>query len=270
MDYLYPKNKHQVHFYYSNLISDTTFARYSSWEYFKLIPETRPIINPPQVKTVYIEVPGYNGKLDFSDANAGRPHYGQRSGSLNFIWSGEAPLNMSYSANLRKDLEICLRGVFNGRMFNVVLDDDPRYFYRGRVQFNNIEVDNSGDGGNKVILDYNFNPYKYNINCMTNPNKPIEVVNKSSTIDAFYSKYLDSETVSINIPMRVAQSTLYIYTTGGDLVYNFGTPSKVAYNNYQELLPGLTKVSKPLYVGMNTLTISGTGNVIVNYIEGRL
>jgi hypothetical protein len=105
---------------------------------------------------------------------------------------------------------------------------------------------------------------------MTNPLKPIDVVSKDTTAAAFYSKYLQSETVNITIPIHVAPATFYIYTTGDNMRYNFSVPTKVAYSGFQDLMPGLTKSPKPLYVGVNTLTIAGTGNVLVNYIEGRL
>ena len=83
---------------------------------------------------------------------------------MEFIWSGEAVDGEKSWTNLVKTM----RRDFNGKMMNIVLDGDPYYFYRGRVQFSGVEVSTSGDG-NKVKLDYNLMPYKYNREYMTNP-----------------------------------------------------------------------------------------------------
>ena len=269
MDYQYPKKDHQIHFYYVNLKSDTRQERVSTWDTFHLIPASRPIINPPQVKTTYIEVPGFNGKLDFSDVNAGRAYMGPRTGSLEFAWSGEMPKPWNYGNTPRKNLELYLRHIFNGKLFNMVLEDDPYYFYRGRIQFGSIDVDGKG-AGTKVTLDYNLHPINYNTKHMSNPLTPLDVGEPSIASTAYYSKYLNDETVTIPIKIHVVPATLYIYTTGTNVYYNFESNGIVAFDSYQLLNVGVNRIKKLMPVGRVSLTIRGTGNVIVNYIEGRL
>ena len=269
MNYVYPKKDHQIHFYFVDEKLTTDLREVRSWDTFRLIPNNRPIINPPQAKTTYIEVPGFNGKLDFSDVVAGRAYMDQRTGSLEFTWSGELPKPWPYGRTALQNLELSLREIFNGRLFNIVLDDDPYYFYRGRVQLDSISVDASGSG-TSVSLAYTLQPFKYKIQNMTNPRTPISVVAPDVAGSAYYSKSLSAETVQVPIKIHVVPALLYIYTTGSNVYFGTNTINNVVVSPVQLLKTGLNKIKKPLPVGDSILTMNGTGTVIVNYVEGRL
>ena len=62
-----------------------TIGDKNTWDDWHLIPTTRPLFNPPTVKTNIIDIPGGDGVLDLTTALAGRPTYNNRTGSWTFI-----------------------------------------------------------------------------------------------------------------------------------------------------------------------------------------
>jgi hypothetical protein len=65
--------------YHSIIVSGRDL--YREWG---LIPTSRPVINPPEVKTTYVDLPASDGGLDYTDIMLGRPPYGYRKGSWEF------------------------------------------------------------------------------------------------------------------------------------------------------------------------------------------
>lgn len=75
-----------------------TFGTKNTWDDWHLIPKTRPLFNPPPVKTKFVEVPGGDGSLDLSVALTGRPMYGNRTGSFEFyVENGHKNWSVLYS-----------------------------------------------------------------------------------------------------------------------------------------------------------------------------
>ena len=58
----------------------------NTWDDWYLIPSSRPVFNPPSVKTQYIDIPGANGQIDLTESLTGYPVYKNREGSWNFMW----------------------------------------------------------------------------------------------------------------------------------------------------------------------------------------
>lgn len=107
----------------------------NTWYDWHLVPTARPVINPPTIRTQYIEVPGYNGYLDFSDALSSNKK-GPREGSISFFV-------MNDYGNWYDRFETIMNYV-HGKQLNVVLNDDETKFYHGRWQVS--EWINSTDG----------------------------------------------------------------------------------------------------------------------------
>ena len=55
---------------------------YETWE---MIPTSRLHVVPPEVKTTYVDLPGANGGLDYTELLTGGPTFGYRKGSWEFM-----------------------------------------------------------------------------------------------------------------------------------------------------------------------------------------
>lgn len=131
----------------------------NTWDDWHLVPTSRPVFQQGGVKTNYVDIPGSNGQIDLSTVLTGRPVYKNREGSIEFIvmngyrasWAG----GFSKFANW-----------LHGQELRVVLDDDPSYFYEGRLSLKDWKSNNNGTWSN-ITIEYNLRPYKYGIHLST-------------------------------------------------------------------------------------------------------
>jgi len=127
----------------------------NTWDDWHLIPTSRPVFNPPAVKTVYIDIPGANGKLDLTEALTGYPLYDNREGSFEFIVANG--YRASWIGGYQK-----FANWLHGKDLRCVLDDDPSYYYEGRFSIDNWTSNNNGTWSN-VTFKYSVKPYKYSM-----------------------------------------------------------------------------------------------------------
>jgi len=117
-----------------------------------MIPTSRPLVNPPDVKTTYLDNPGGNGSLDYTDSLTGTVLYGQRTGSWEFWLKPEAEWANVYSS---------LLNYLHGMRHTIILEDDPGYMYVGRLTINAWKSDQHNS---LLTLDYNLDPFKMTAN----------------------------------------------------------------------------------------------------------
>ena len=117
-----------------------------------MIPTSRPLVNPPEVKTTYLDNPGGNGSLDYTDSLTGTVLYGQRTGSWEFWLKPEAEWANVYSS---------LLNYLHGIKHTVILEDDPGFIYAGRLTVNAWKSDQHNS---LLTLDYNLDPFKMTAN----------------------------------------------------------------------------------------------------------
>lgn len=129
-----------------------TFGTKNTWDDWHLIPTSRPLFNPPSVKTNLIEIPGGDGALDLTTALAGRPLYKNRTGSLEFYVDN----NFLDWTVLYSEIMVYL----HGQKMRAVLEDDPSYYYEGRFAINAWK---SNKERSSLVIDYDVNPYKKDI-----------------------------------------------------------------------------------------------------------
>ena len=111
---------------------------------------SRPVINPPTKKTVFVDIPGANGRLDLSEVVSGGPVYNNRTGSIEFmVQNGFKPWSEMFST---------VMNALHGKYMTVVLDDDPEWSYRGLIT---VSKWNTGDHYSTITIDYDLEPYKY-------------------------------------------------------------------------------------------------------------
>lgn len=127
-----------------------TFGGMNTWTTWHMAPKSRPFVVAPQVKTEYVDVPGADGSLDYTEVLTGKPRYANRTGQWDFIIdNGYLDWHVVYSDILMK---------LHGKYFEkIILEDDPNYYWSGRLTV-------MGSFGNRdyssVTIQYNLYPYK--------------------------------------------------------------------------------------------------------------
>ena len=116
-------------------------------------------ISDPEMETNYIDVPYRNGLIDASTALTGRPVYKKRK--LSFNLGGKRP-RLSWDAVISR-----LRNNIHGRTCQLTLDNDPNYYWRGRVYLQ--DFDRFRGLGTFTLNVPDAEPYKYNKYSSTDP-----------------------------------------------------------------------------------------------------
>lgn len=134
----------------------------NTWTDWGLIPATRPLVNMPEVKTNYLEIPGMNGSYDLTDKLHNYPTYGQRSGSWEFNIAHD---RVSELFGVPEDhaWHVVYENIANylhGQGLRCILEDDPWYYYDGRFSINAFK---SSKVYSTITIDYTLEPYKWSI-----------------------------------------------------------------------------------------------------------
>lgn len=121
----------------------------NTWDDWHLIPSSRPVFNPPKVKTQYVDIPGGNGQLDLTEILTGYPLYENRTGSIEFyVENGHAEWDDLYSQ---------IMNYLHGKHMTACLEDDPGFVYEGRFAVNSWKSDK---WWSTITIDYDVYPYK--------------------------------------------------------------------------------------------------------------
>ena len=127
----------------------------NTWDDWRLLPSSRPVVAPPEPVTNYVEVPGRNGALDYSDL-LGSIVYKNRTGSWDFIVVNEE--RSGYRPADWASRYQTIANFLHGKYVTVSLEDDSTYEYRGRVW---IASWNPGEHWSTITFNYIFDPFKY-------------------------------------------------------------------------------------------------------------
>lgn len=126
-----------------------TFGDKNTWDDWHLIPSSRPLFLPPDVKTNYVDIPGTDGHADITEALTGEVLYKNRQGSIEF-----------YVANGYQEWEYLYSEIMNylhGQKMRAYLEDDPGFYYEGRFSVSKWE---SNKYRSTIVIEYNVAPYK--------------------------------------------------------------------------------------------------------------
>lgn len=121
-----------------------------------LVPLSRPVIAPPKQKLQTINIPGANGVLDLSNSLTHYPVFENRTGNIKFAVLNDKPGHdwLTVYTKIMKFLQ--------GNNVKMILEDDPKYFYEGRVYVD--EWDSKNDGTwSEISLGYDLQPYRRSI-----------------------------------------------------------------------------------------------------------
>lgn len=232
-----------------------TFGDKNTWDDWHLIPATRPVFNPPEIKTHYVDIPGANGQIDLTESLTGYPLCENRTGSIEF-----------YVANGYEDWAVLYSKIMNylhGKRMRATLEDDRYFYYEGRFEVNKWTSDK---WWSKITIDYDVYPYK------KEPNTSIEPwlwdpFDFEQGIIRDYNALVVDGTLELEILGREEYVVPKITVDSDD---GSGMTVKVGSITY-ELSDGVN-VNPNIVVGETnvTLTFTGNGTVSVNYQGGSL
>lgn len=229
-----------------------TIGGKNTWDDWHLIPTSRPLVNPPSIKTSLIEIPGGDGVLNLTNVLAGRPTFKNRTGSWTFVvqngFMDWATLYSEIMAHL------------HGQTLRAVLEDDPAYYYEGIFSVNQWKSDKDYS---QIVIDYNVDPYKRKI--ISNGQDWLwDTFNFETGVIRDYSdlEVIDSLDVIIWNDMMVNTLTIWCSVSGIQVIYE---------DNAYTLESGVNDISQIiLRKGENTLRFRGQGTVTIESTGGTL
>lgn len=214
----------------------TTFGGVHSNRDLRLIQQ-QVDVQPAPPKLNIIDIPGADGSVDLTEQPAGRVVYQDREIEWTFaLYPGD-------DWHTRHRL---VAGALNGRRCRITLDDDPAYYYDGRLSVAKYNKDNQL---RQITVKATCRPYKLKQQA-TVVNTALTTSNKTITLTNDRKRVVPTITTT-------AETTL---TWGG---------------NTYTLAAGVTTklLDIELQEGENLLqakTTSGTGSLRITYQEGAL
>lgn len=208
------------------------FGNYHSYYEWGLILSEKEI-GSPEPKTNYIEVEGSDAVLDYTEY-FGDVKYKNRPLSFKFTKMNVIPDGFLALYSLVQD-------AIQGRKVQIILDDDPAYYYIGRVKINEWK---SNKRIGEIVIECDCEPYKYKV--------AETVVTKAVTGSATITLTNSRKKV---VPLITTSSEMTISFNGYTGTFSAGTFT----------IPELELVE-----GNNTVNVTGTGNISFVYREGRL
>lgn len=128
------------------------FGEKNTWDDWHLIPVSRPVILPPNVKTNYVDIPGADGHSDLTEALTGSVLYKTRTGSLEFYVDNDYREFIEW-----EHLYSEIMDYLHGKQMKLILEDDPNFYYDGRF---NVNTWKSEKDYSRIVIDYDVYPYK--------------------------------------------------------------------------------------------------------------
>lgn len=229
------------------------FKRKHTWRDWGLVPTSRPVFNPPSVKTIYVDIPGADGKLDLTEDLNGCVNYENRTGSFEF-----------YVANTKKWIAVYseIMSYLHGKKLEAVLDDDINYKYVGRFFVNNWK---SGEYNSVITIDYDVEPYKIELSSSLEPWE-WDSFNFETGVIREYKEVPINGTLDFMIPgtQKRTVPTIIADVVSGTMTVEFEGVSYQIKNGENRIVQMLIKE------GENHLVFKGKGTISVDYRGGML
>lgn len=246
-----------------------------TWEDWGLVPSSRPVVNPPSVKTNTIEIPGANGVIDLSEIPLGFPTYNNTTGSWDFnVAHDKTGLEWDQTYSL-------IKSYIHGKRRKVVLTDDKSYYYEGRLSVNQFKSDRYFS---KITINYDLHPFKWMIWTTTEDWlwDPFDFVYGEIAQDVFKGIVVDSDSYS-GLKTWSSNEIGDVPVTPTFMVESFdGNPISIAVHNlnygsaqYFDLEDGVTRnplimLACPDPTDRTRLMFKGHGKVSIDFRPGRL
>lgn len=237
------------------MMKGVLFGDKHSYRDWGLVLASRPKISPPTPKTVYIDIPSANGKIDLTESLTGDVSYDNRIIFLEFsIVQDRSEWSRMYSEIL---------DYMQGKKIEIVLDEDSYFYYIGRVTVGEWEAEKASS---LLTIEVDAEPFK---------------LEKIGSLEDWEWDDFDFEIGIIREykDIRVEGSREFIIEGRRKPVIptfiaapDSGSTLSVAYNNIEYVLP--TGTSRILNIviasGTHTLKFYGFGTISIDYRGGGL
>lgn len=212
-------------------------------------------IAPPAIKWLTEDIPGGNGKLNYTKALSGRVNYNTRLIHIELFV--KEPMK-AWDAVYSKMLD-----ALHGQHMHIIFDSDLNYYWDGWTYINELQ---SQKKMGIMVIEAEVDPYKYELHSSLEDWKWDEL-NFEDGIIRDYKNLTVNGALTLVIPgrrMEVVPTFIAsnIGQNGLHLSYNGETYHLTAGDN---IIPAVD-----LGEGDNTLVFSGSGTVSVDYRGGRL
>lgn len=207
-------------------------------------------IEPPQIKTKKIDIPGANGSIDLTQFD-GKIHYYDRTLTFVFTARGIAKSWASVFSEVTSRL--------HGREMDIVLDDDPFYTWHGRVSVKSYK---RGKSNGTIEIEVDASPYKYS-RFATDQEVEWDTFDFTNGILQCLKNIVVDGTTEVKA-VGYAENTVPVISVTGTV--------SVTYDGITTALPeGKNKIlSITIREGENTLIFTGKGTVTIEYRGGSL
>lgn len=129
-----------------------TIGEKHTYDDWGLILTARPEISAPEPKTVMVDLEGADGSIDLSESLTGDIAFRNRSFKAEFhVMDDRGEWSAVYSE---------IMDYLHGQRLQVIFDEDPAYFYIGRIIVDEWSSDYTTA---KITLSGELEPYKYEI-----------------------------------------------------------------------------------------------------------
>jgi phage-related protein len=192
-------------------------------------------IGAPAVKDEKTDIPGGDGSLDQTEF-FGEPKFENRTHRFDFSTMAPAEEFPTVYSNVLNRL--------HGRKMRIILDDDPLYFYLGRLH---VSPFTSEKGVGMINVEADCEPYKYK---------------KDHTVIA--QSISGTQAIILTNGRKRAVPEVQVYTQSGSIQIEFqGNVWNLSSGSYT--LPELELIE-----GENVVNVAGTGTVTFSWQEGDL
>lgn len=145
----------------------------NTWDDWHLVPTSRPVFDPPELKKYSQDIPGGNGSIDLTTTLTGYPSYQNRTGSIEFLAMHNglsSSLGEGYGYN--NFTNVAWNGIYSnimnflhGARVKVETEDIADYYFWGRVT---VEGWESEEQYSKITFNYDLEPFRYSITDSSN------------------------------------------------------------------------------------------------------
>lgn len=236
-------------------MNGVTFGTKHSYRDWGLYLKSRPVISPPTPKTVYVDIPGSDGVIDLTESLTGDVKFENRKMTFEFVvldarsrWSNIYSEIMDY---------------LHGQRMKIRLDEDPTYYYIGRLTVNEWKSDKVTS---TITIEGNVEPYKMEM-FSSLEDWEWDSFNFETGIIRDYKEIKVDGSLTFTIEGRRKSVTPAFTVVSDD-----GTGLKVRFNSVTYDLPDGTSRVLNIVIrdGTNTLYFTGNGTVSIDYRGGRL
>ena len=211
-----------------------TFGNLHSYNDLKLILESKEL-GSPEVKVRKIDIEGADSSLDYTEF-FGEPKYEDVTHKFSFSTIVPQAQFLSQFSTVKNAL--------HGKKMRIILDGDPLFYYMGRIKVSGFTNDkNIG----KISVEADCEPFKYKL---------------EKTV--FSTAVSGTKTISLTNSRKRAVPVVQIEAASGIRIeYHGSNIWDLGSGSY--MLPELELVE-----GVNTVTVTGTGNIKFTWQEGSL